>query len=410
VLARRLTDAGLAHPVPPQWTTEPDVTVVVPARDRADLLARCLAGVGDRYPVVVVDDGSRDPGAVAAVADRHGAKLLRRATNGGPGPARDTALEHVDSEFIAFLDSDCAPDADWIGALATHFADPLVAAVAPRIVGATGPTWAGRYTTANGALDLGVRPASVAPGRPVSYVPTAALLVRRAALRDIARDGLVFDPALRVGEDVDLIWRLHQAGWRIRYDPRVRVQHHEPATWPGVLSRRFRYGTSAAPLARRHPTAVSPLVVRPWPALTAGTLLAGRPGPAAMALGSSVFAAVRALRRAGLPPRVALRVTSTALARTWLGVGRYGTQFVVPLLVLLAASGSQTPTRRWIRRGGAASLLLGPPLTAWASRRPALDPARFVLGHLADDIAYGLGVWTGCVRERTTVPLRPTIT
>jgi hypothetical protein len=61
------------------------------------------------------------------------------------------------------------------------------------------------------------------------------------------------------------------------------------------------------------------------------------------------------------------------------------------------------------RRLAAASLLLGPPLNSWLTRRPALDPVRFTLGHLADDLAYGAGVWTGAVREHTAVPIRPVI-
>jgi hypothetical protein len=57
----------------------------------------------------------------------------------------------------------------------------------------------------------------------------------------------------------------------------------------------------------------------------------------------------------------------------------------------------------------ATSLLLGPALSTWWSRRPALDPPRFVLGQLADDIAYGSGVLLGCARSRTVIPIRPVI-
>ena len=72
-LAARLIDTGLAHPVPAggEWTTA-DVAVVIPARDRADLLAACLAGVGPAAEIVVVDDGSRDPRAIDAVAREGG--------------------------------------------------------------------------------------------------------------------------------------------------------------------------------------------------------------------------------------------------------------------------------------------------------------------------------------------------
>ena len=102
---------------------------------------------------------------------------------------------------------------------------------------------------------------------------------------------------------MDLVWRLHDAGWRIRYDPAVQVAHHEPGTWPALLARRFRYGTSAAPLAARHPGQVPPLVLYPWPALTVAGLAGARPAVAALGFAGSVLAMRRALHRAGLPAR-----------------------------------------------------------------------------------------------------------
>ena len=405
-LARRLVDAGLAHPRPPRRSGALDVTVIVPVRDRAGLLDECLGALGGEHPVIVVDDGSAGPHAVAEVAARHGAKLIRRVTNGGPAAARNTGLAHSSGEFVAFLDSDCAPPPGWVDRLAAHFADPLVGAAAPRIVAMPTRTWAGRYTTACGSLDLGQREARVAPLTRVAYVPTAALVVRRAALLDVTRGSDVFDPGLRCGEDVDLIWRLHGAGWRVRYDPAVQVPHREPDTWPPLLARRFRYGTSAAPLARRHPRAMPPLVVHPLPALTVLALLAGRPALAGLGFAASVRATSRALRRADVPTDGVVAAMGTATRLTWLGVGRYLTQFAAPLLVGgVAVAGRRSAGRRL----AAASLVLGPPVNSWLTRRPALDPARFTLGHLADDLAYGAGVWTGAVRERTAAPIRPVV-
>jgi len=418
VLARRLTDAGLAHPKPaarspgarPPAPQVPDTTVIVPAYDRADLLDGCLASLGRDHQVVVVDDGSTDPAAIARVAGRHGARLIRRETNGGPGAARNVALQSAATDLVAFIDSDCAAPAGWIERLAGHFADPLVAAVAPRIAGVPSGTWCGRYASAGGALDLGATAARVMPRAAVSYVPTAALIARRTALLTAARDGLVFDEAMRTGEDVDLVWRLHEAGWRIRYDPSVEVAHHEPATWAALLTRRFRYGTSAAPLALRHPGAVTHLVVHPWPAATVAAALARRPGAAAAAFGASVLTTGLTLRRVDVPRDGLLPAMLGAARQTWLGAGRYGTQFAAPLLAaVIAAPGRGPAARRWGRRAAAASLLLGPPLTAWANGPRTLDPARLTLARIADDFAYGLGVWAGCVAERTTAPVRPAI-
>ena len=410
-LARKLTDAGLAHPRPPELAARPDVTVLIPVRDRPVLLGRCLSALGRSYPVVVVDDGSEDPRAVADVAAAHGAVLVRRPVNGGPGAARNTGLLSVATDLVAFLDSDCLPGPGWIERLAAHLADPAVAAAAPRLVAVPGgPGWAARYTTAACCLDLGGAEARVAPGTRVAYVPTAALLVRRAALVPGAGSGSVFDPALRWGEDVDLVWRLHEAGWRIRYDPAVQVSHHEPDGWAALLARRFRYGTSAAPLAVRHPGQVPPLVLHPWPALTVAGLLAGRPAVAGLSFTGSVLAMRRAVHRAGIPERGVLPAMRTATRQTWLGVGRYACQYGMPVLAAaLVAPGGSSRARRWGRRAAAASLVLGPPLTAWSARRRSLDPVRYVLGHLADDVAYGTGVWAGALRARSLAPVRPVI-
>jgi hypothetical protein len=226
-------------------------------------------------------------------------------------------------------------------------------------------------------------------------VPTAALVVRSAALGDGP-----FDPALRYGEDVDLVWRLVAAGWRVRYDPAVRVHHDEPATWRALVARRFRYGTSAGPLAQRHPAHLVPLVVQPAAAVAVAGLLARRPWLAVAGLAAAAGSAGRARRRAGLPLVGAVPAALAATGRTLLGAGRYGTQVAAPLL----AAGLVVRGRG---RSAAAALLLAGPLTAWATARPRLDPVRFTAAAIADDVAYGCGVWAGCLTRRTALPLRP---
>lgn len=403
VLARRITDAGIAHPRPPESAHAPDVTVVIPVHDRVEKLLHCLDAVaGDGHPIVLVDDASRDPAAVADAGRRFGATLVVRARNGGPAAARNTGIDAAGTELVAFVDSDCVPPPGWISQLAQHFADPLVAAAAPRIVPVAPDTWAGRYTRATFGLDLGDTPAPIAPGTRIGWAPTAALVLRKAALSEIARDGHVLDPTLSIaGEDVDLVWRLHEAGWRMRYDPTVHVRHLEPDTWQGLLHRRFRYGTSAAPLSLRHPGKVPPLILFPWPTATVAAALARRPGLAAAAFGGAVLTTMRAVRKRDQPDPGSARVMLGAAFQTWQGIGRYGTQYALPLLAIVA-------TRRK-HRVVAASLLLGPALVEWARHHRTLDPLRFVLGRLADDVAYGAGVWAGSIRHRTARTLLPQV-
>ncbi|HVV75810.1 MAG TPA: mycofactocin biosynthesis glycosyltransferase MftF [Mycobacteriales bacterium] len=399
VLARRLTDGGFAHPRPGEPVAL-DVTVVVPVRDRAGQLERCLESLGTGTRAVVVDDGSADPAAIATVASRHGARLLRRDVSGGPAKARNVAIDEIDTELVAFVDSDCRVCPDWLGRLAGHFTDPAVGAVAPRVVAARRET-SGRYRDNVGLLDLGPGEARVQPLGAVGYVPTAALVVRRAALADVG----TFDDGLRYGEDVDLVWRLDAAGWRVRFDPAVEVRHDEPIDWPARLAKRFRYGTAAAPLARRHPDASAHLVAGAWPLAFVAAALARRPALAAAAATGSYVSTRRALQSAGVTELSSARLTGEALAGTWRGVGRYATQFGLPLL----AGAALSRKRDLPRTAAIVALAVAAPIEEHRRRRTDVGLARFVAGRLADDAAYGAGVYAGSWRERTLSPLKVVI-
>ncbi len=406
-LAGRLVAAGMAHPRPPgrgdpRAAPSPSVTVVVPTRDRAGALGRCLASLAGGPPVVVVDDASADAGTVADVCRAHGARTVRRAVNGGPGAARSTAREFVDTDLIAFVDSDCTVPDGWLEGLTWLFADPTVGAVAPRVrpsgAVAAGDRVLDRFARAHGPLDLGPDEGEVGPDRAVRYVPTAALVVRRSALDAVGG----FSPGMRVGEDVDLIWRLVESGWRVRYVPSVTVFHAEPDRWADVLARRFSYGTSAAPLSRRHPGRLAPVELRPRPLLGALALLAGRPVLAAGIVATSAVPLARKVRPLGIPARQAWRWSAGGAGWTVVGLGRAATVVGWPVLLALAASG---------RRGRRAAvvLALAPPTVEWFRKHPDLDLPRWIAASVADDLAYGAGVWKGSLRERTLGPVLPTL-
>ena len=399
------------------------MTVVIPARDRPAYLDRCLAALGQSYPVIVVDDGSRQAAEIAGLCRRHGATLIRRPASGGPGPARNDGLAQVTTPLVAFLDSDCETGPEWITSLAAHFADPLVAAVAPRVRPLTGAGPAGRYLEARAPIDMGAQEGRVLPLTRLSYVPTAALLVRRAALAADARAPAAsppaplapasgtgpparppgagpFDASLRYGEDVDLVWRLAEAGWRVRYDPAASVSHAEPATWARVLARRFRYGCSAAPLAQRHPGQVPPLILQAWPAAAVAALLARRPVAALAAYGAGTGQLVRLLRGWDVPPKGVLRPMADSVLQTWLGAGRWTIQYALPVAAAsLARPGGRTARTRLGRRLAVASLLVGPPIAEWRRIRPSMHAAAFSLGYLADEVAYGAGVYRGAAAQ-----------
>jgi mycofactocin system glycosyltransferase len=400
LLARRLVSSGAFSPRPAQaGFGRRDVTVVVPVRDRPAQLDRLLTALDD-LDCVVVDDASSDAPATKEIAERHGARFVGLTINRGPAGARNAGMALVERSLVAFVDSDSLPPAGWLEPLLGHFDDPVVAAVAPRIVPADagGAGVLQRYEAVRSSLDRGPDEGPVRPGSPITYVPSAALLVRT----DVVAGTELFDPALRGGEDVDLVWRLVDAGWDVRYVPSSTVEHEGPATLGAFLARRAFYGSTAGPLALRHPDTMAPVNVSAWSLAVWLLALARRPLLAGATLAASItILAGRLQGLVGDPVAVASRIAGGGTVRSALpalsGIAR--TWSPVLLLGLLSRR-----TRR-----AAVLTLVAPALRDWATDRDSLDPLRYVVLHVADDAAYGIGVWVGSARSRTFGPLLPRV-
>lgn len=408
-LVDRLVVAGALHPeadADGDGPTAAEVEVVVPVRDRADSLGRCLDAVARTgvERVVVVDDGSFDVRAHHEVATREretpgGApltvRLVRLDRSLGPAGARMAGFAVTAAPFVAFVDSDVLVGERWLGHLLGLFEDERVGLVAPRVRHVGGAGHRERYEAACSPLDLGGRRAPIVPGTRVSYVPAAALVVRRTAMADVGG----FDVSMPVGEDVDLVWRLHGAGWACRYEPSAEVQHVGRTSIGEVLRRRADYGSSAAELERRHPGSLAPVVASPWSLVVVGAAASGHPVPAA---GVATWTWWRLAARLG-PVADARRVALRLVARGHLGAARQLARASVrpwlPLSLALAAC-----SQRYRRLLPLAALVH--PLLSWREHR-AGRPVAWVVSSLADDIAYTAGVWAGCVRARSVAALVP---
>jgi hypothetical protein len=204
-----------------------------------------------------------------------------------------------------------------------------------------------------------------------------------------------------VGEDVDLVWRLADAGWLAWYaGDEAWVTHELRSDVRGALVQRLRYGTSAAPLDLRHDGAVAPLTVSRWSVAVWAAIAAGRPLAAAAVAGGTTVAMSRKLAFLDRPGVEAARL----VGRGHLGAGELVARSLVRPWFPFAA-GAALVSRRARRVVLAATLL--PPLLEWNRRRPPIDPVRWTACCLADDVAYSTGVWIGCGRERRWAALRP---
>jgi hypothetical protein len=245
-----------------------------------------------------------------------------------------------------------------------------------------------------------------------------------------------------VGEDVDFVWRLATAGWRVRYAPEAVMGHDHRVTFRAWFTRRADYGTSAAALEDLHPGAVRPLYASWWTVGAWAAALSGRPvTAAALTATATAFLARRLSRVTGEPwplpawsadnsnRRPASPEAATPQDNSKKHLRLAGESAAWDLAIRLAGGGTLAAgrplgsaiSRTWwpvvipaalaVRklRLPVAALILVPPLLDWADRKPPLDPARYVAARLLDDAAYSLGVWQGCLARRPLRPLLPVI-
>jgi hypothetical protein len=199
------------------------VTVIIPAYNRADTVARAVASALAQRPappaeVLVVDDGSGDD--TTEVAERAGARVVRHAVNRRLGAARNTGLAHATQPWIALLDSDDEWLPHHLASLWPHRTrHVLLAGSALHCTPDGGQRHVGPPEPGGRLLRS---PADVAV---TSIVAASAVLARRDVV-DAAGAFTEFDGAMHGVEDVDLWLRLleHGTGY---VSGRVSVLYHE---------------------------------------------------------------------------------------------------------------------------------------------------------------------------------------
>jgi mycofactocin system glycosyltransferase len=392
--ARTLVQQGLLHPFFQSALVVDDVDVVIPVRDDIASLRSLLTQLRGLH-VTVVDDGSFHPGLVSECAHQFDVTLVVLDANRGPAAARNAGMLATSRPLVWFIDVDVTIDNvfDVLARLSAQFGDPLLGAIAPRICGGAGSSPRDHFEQRFSPLDMGARGGLVVPSGPVSYVPSACLLVRRSAL------GEGFDEGLRVGEDVDLVWRLFDQGWLVRYIADLVVTHRARGTWRYWWRQRVSYGASSSELAKRHGSRLAPVRSDIWTLVAWTSVLLGKP-----MVGARVVRVARGALRSRLATstddadHVSSEVVTKGMVRAGAPLARAIVRTYGPL-VLLAALHPR------LRRRAMLIFVVG---TAWRWRRAKFHASDVPLA-VADDLAYSAGVVKGAWRAKSLKALTPQI-
>jgi O-antigen biosynthesis protein len=233
---------------PPPPPVSPMVSVVICAYNAERTLRACLQSLRKldypNYEVVIVDDGSRD--STAQIAGDFPEFRLIRQPNRGLSVARNVGAHAANGEFVAYTDSDCVVDPHWL----TLMVGPLME---NRFDGCGGPNYAPHE---EGWIESCV---AASPGAPcqvligddrAEHLAGCNMMFRKSVLAELGG----FDPQFTAaGDDVDMCWRLLDAGFTLGFSPAAFVWHFRRNTLAAYYGQQRGYGKAEAMLFPKYP-------------------------------------------------------------------------------------------------------------------------------------------------------------
>ncbi|HEY0798707.1 MAG TPA: glycosyltransferase [Candidatus Baltobacteraceae bacterium] len=262
---------------------DPLVTVVIPVYNHCATTVQCLQSIANtwfdslRVQIVLSDDGSTDQ--TSAIAQTlEGLEVAHTKQNGGFIAACNRGAAAARGKYICFLNNDTEVQNGWLDELvATAENDSGIGVVGAKLIYPDG-----RLQEAGGVIYRDGSGANYGRGgdpddprysylREVDYCSGAALLVRADLFTRLGGFSSEYAPAYY--EDTDFCFAAHAAGYRVVYQPRSQVVHHE-----GVSS-----GTDITTGVKRFEAVNRPKFQAKWRTALAGHL---RNEPGAVALGA----------------------------------------------------------------------------------------------------------------------------
>ena len=393
---------------PPHY---PSVSIIIPVRNRPREIEDCLFSLGKLdYPeskieIIVVDDASTDH--TPQVASEFPVRLISLRDNRQAPYCRNLAAKNAIGEILAFIDSDCLADPFWLKELISAFKDAPVAAVGGRVASWFHESPLDRYEEVKSSLIMGKRFARSQENEKFFYVPSCNLLVRKSLFLDLGG----FREELIVGEDVDLCWRMQDAGYFVEFRPTGTIFHkHRNRIRPFCL-RRFDYGTSEPLLQRLHRSRGKKMMFPLGSSLfwSTGILVLLLKSPIALSL-CVIIVIADTLKRRSLVRRKHIPVKEVylflAVLRGYFAhfyhfcafLSRYYLIWSVPAFFVFPPAFAMI----WF-----AHLLTG--VMDYRIKKPRMNLFSFFFYFSLEQLFYQLGVWRGCVRNLSFQAVNPQI-
>src|SRR5437588_1307260 len=237
----------------------PFVSVIVCSYNGGGTLTACLDSLGKlnypHYEVILVDDGSTDDTAYTA-AQFPWVRYIHQS-NHGLSHARNTGAAAAKGDVLAYTDSDCMADVDWL----YHLIGTLVSGDYSGVGGPNITPPARNWIQACVAAAPGGPNHVLLTDTVAEHIPGCNMAFYRWAFQGVGG----FDPEYRkAGDDVDFCWRIQQAGWVIAFSPTAIVWHYRRFTLRAFLKQQDGYGEAESLLRFKHLIFFGPTGTAKW--------------------------------------------------------------------------------------------------------------------------------------------------
>ncbi|MDP2922220.1 MAG: glycosyltransferase [Candidatus Omnitrophota bacterium] len=247
------------------------LSVIIPTCNRVEHLKECLKSLFDQtfsrtnFEIVVVDDGSTDntTSLVRLLQKKYKNLKYFKQENKGPAAARNLGLKHTKGHILVLLDDDCEVDNNWLDNLVKLHRDNNTSIMGGEIVN-KGNVFAqtaqiaqtfwlstihtSHVKTLKDFLKLIKKFEGSGPRRFVNFLPSNNFSFKRRVLKNVA-----FDESFYItGEDLDLCQTLKDKGYKLWYDPAIKIKHNPQLNFFSFIKKHFLYGRGFGYFKRKH--------------------------------------------------------------------------------------------------------------------------------------------------------------
>ncbi len=232
----------------------PAVSIIIPHHNGVDMLRRCLTALqqtGDPpHEIVLVDNASTDGSLDMVQKEFPRVQIIANDVNSGFAGACNQGIKATSTPYVLLLNNDAEVTPGWLRPLYDEMeSNPGFAACQPKLLSLDDPRSFDFSGAAGGLMDIYGYP--YARGRVIATIESdsgqydepadifwacgTACMLRRTALE---RVGLLDETFFAHMEEIDLQWRFHNAGYRVRAVPESVVYHKSAATLPATAFRK----------------------------------------------------------------------------------------------------------------------------------------------------------------------------